>query len=574
MKKQIFKSSLFLLLFCIIFNITKAQGPISITNAYQSDRSSTLPEGYINSAMIDYSPNCTGPCSANMQLIAITSQFIGGSSPMTKLYLDDGVSSFDITFPGAGADVVIGNYMAFTNEYLVGVIYSLPSIAPCSPGGNDIFLDVYRVAYVGTGSLYSSLKSSTLISTTGSASIFPHIDIIADYYTYLSNNIGGLPACYQFVATYTSNVQTITNVYMGAGLCVISPHTNPEFGINYLWGDLANPAASLPTINSYPAFVAAPYYADVAAVQRFQGLTSIPNTVAYVTYTDINGDLWEDEYNFTSPMPPSRKYLGNNMDIMPRIDAIDNINENNFYATIPPNFDYVIVDNDNSGSVIVTPGYRTALAAPTTYGGWIPSCLDESPVVSCGPKNYNIGYYHPDGFNDYVTSPSLDWNSSFYTGIPPINYYQVNKLGAFPTYISMSLSNTCNNDLTLGYYNPPQILSCWNNGIVFFKEAGDVTLWKPNNTASVQNVKENKDWNVFPNPATSVINIFRPDAKSSYTYSINDLSGKTLLLGAISNDIEQVNITNLSSGLYIIKIYSNSEDNKKVVVAIKKLTKQ
>ncbi|HRZ98858.1 MAG TPA: T9SS type A sorting domain-containing protein, partial [Paludibacter sp.] len=57
---------------------------------------------------------------------------------------------------------------------------------------------------------------------------------------------------------------------------------------------------------------------------------------------------------------------------------------------------------------------------------------------------------------------------------------------------------------------------------------------------------------VYPNPAIDVMNILTENQYTNDSYSISDLSGKTVLSGRIMNGSDKINISNLSTGIYTL----------------------
>jgi len=557
-------------------NIYAQVGTPTIIPANPGDIMTTTNEGYLNSAIIDYTGSCAGPCvSPNPQLIAITSSYSGTPSNLVQLYLDDGVSNYTLVFPGEAADVIIGHQIISgfpTGDFLVGVVYSLPSPNACYIY-NDIYLDIYDVSGVGTGVMTATFVSSTIVNKPlGIAHNVAHIDAITNYYQYPTFSWGGLPLINDFAISYTSEVQNLPYLFYPPNLCLYIPATpsNVEYGVNIAFGSLNGSTSFIYSNNNNVPLGVPALNADVTAVQRYEFGTLYQ--AAMFTYTDVNGDLWEEELINPASFSIPRKFLGHNMGSMPRIDGIDNYNSN-YNGTLPEyNFDFVVTDNDNSNRTIVSPGYSLSLASPTVYSGWAPPLPDWYPVVACGAKNYTIGFFHEDGVNNILTAPPLDWSISLYTGIPPVQYYATNYNPTLSTNHFISLSTTANNDGTLSSYsitNTPLILACWNYGIVNYKVAQDVYSWK-HNPADVKTIKYDKEWKLSPNPASDFINIINDAKQGIYYYQLCDNFGKELITGELNSYSQKIDVKNLASGIYWVKIM----DENKSQIVILKLIKQ
>ena len=75
------------------------------------------------------------------------------------------------------------------------------------------------------------------------------------------------------------------------------------------------------------------------------------------------------------------------------------------------------------------------------------------------------------------------------------------------------------------------------------------------NTLSTKEIK-NLDFEVFPNPTTEVVNVQLPTGTNSATAKVFDTSGRLIATQEISNPREQINISTLSSGIYVLRISS------------------
>ncbi|MCB0698890.1 MAG: T9SS type A sorting domain-containing protein [Chitinophagales bacterium] len=73
---------------------------------------------------------------------------------------------------------------------------------------------------------------------------------------------------------------------------------------------------------------------------------------------------------------------------------------------------------------------------------------------------------------------------------------------------------------------------------------------------SVENIVARTKVTVYPNPATTTLNIDLPNA-TDYNYTIYGMTGNTLLSGSIANG--NINVSQLTSGNYFINLSSGSE---------------
>lgn len=76
-------------------------------------------------------------------------------------------------------------------------------------------------------------------------------------------------------------------------------------------------------------------------------------------------------------------------------------------------------------------------------------------------------------------------------------------------------------------------------------------------------------FNMYPNPATNVVNIINSENMLVEQVTVYDISGKQLITQSFSNQTQiQLNVENLASGTYMLHIQTN------VGLAVKKLVKQ
>ncbi len=74
------------------------------------------------------------------------------------------------------------------------------------------------------------------------------------------------------------------------------------------------------------------------------------------------------------------------------------------------------------------------------------------------------------------------------------------------------------------------------------------------------------DINIYPNPANNVV--FISNAKKS-TVTVTDIYGKSVLNHVVSFDSEEIDINNLTSGLYIVKIELNGYMSERKLIIVK-----
>lgn len=77
--------------------------------------------------------------------------------------------------------------------------------------------------------------------------------------------------------------------------------------------------------------------------------------------------------------------------------------------------------------------------------------------------------------------------------------------------------------------------------------------------------KDNFEINIFPNPTSELINLqTKGSVNQKLTYKLIDLQGKLLIEKSVKTTNEQINMSNLSQSIYLLKI--STENGKQVSV--------
>jgi hypothetical protein len=93
--------------------------------------------------------------------------------------------------------------------------------------------------------------------------------------------------------------------------------------------------------------------------------------------------------------------------------------------------------------------------------------------------------------------------------------------------------------------------------------SGQAAVFNVYDITGVGNVATHENIKIYPNPATSVVNI---DAPVSVNVSISGLDGKVVLF---QNDAHNIDISHLANGVYMIKVYDKNNTMLKVDKLIK-----
>lgn len=109
-----------------------------------------------------------------------------------------------------------------------------------------------------------------------------------------------------------------------------------------------------------------------------------------------------------------------------------------------------------------------------------------------------------------------------------------------------------------GAYNNPYFESCATEEVCF-----------EGYTTPIDGLTETKDWSIYPNPASEMLNIEMPHQLAGFNGEILDLQGRSIQQFNSKSSFYNLNISNLPKGLYLVRIQTT--DGK---VAVKKIVKE
>lgn len=170
--------------------------------------------------------------------------------------------------------------------------------------------------------------------------------------------------------------------------------------------------------------------------------------------------------------------------------------------------------------------------SPTSDGGYVVTgrakSNDGDLTINNGDFDYWIVKLDANG--------SIEWQKSLGGSGSDVAYsiIQTNDYG----YILAGQSNSNNGDVT-----------CNNGGV-------NIWIVKLNAVVSVNEFNSENGFTIYPNPATSVLNIkgLLTDHEN-YSYKIYSIYGRLVQSGKLT---ETTNVSELSSGVYFIKMFDNS----------------
>ena len=530
--------------------------------------------------MIDYTANCAG-CGPAQLTAWVISDGVGGSPGNGVLFLSDGgAPAIALYFNGITADVVVTNSAQNPGtDYMVGVVYANRT-GTC---GYDIYLDVYDIQNVGSGSLTVATGfPRTYITSHGheTANPYPHIDAKPEY-SWMMTGPGGYPMVNNVVVAFTDPTPFIFHN------CSVTSTVNWQQGVNLIPLTLDGTVFLRNNTTSSPAFggfttaswggnfmypynnssysLSSTSYVDVSVAEEN---SSGVKYEAFYTLTDASNSMIIGGWNFSTGLPVTiSSPSGTSWDKYPRIESFKDYNYQN-PLTIAT---YDAVNNQISPNKIY--GFTNIGAStPIDYTCNIGSApYDQYPVVA-GCRGdatnafYTVGYDHYDGTNyTYLTVPTDVAANPSLSG----TFFEVEQTTPITGVASPfeALAATINND---GYYsgfiNSPYVFAVWsNNGFVYKKMEPSQYYWKHAHSSSVEAINISKEWRIAPNPAQNATAIYPPlNGAHNATYEIWDITGRILQQGGISGTKKELDINKLAAGTYIVHVYENGKEAKAI----------
>jgi len=93
-----------------------------------------------------------------------------------------------------------------------------------------------------------------------------------------------------------------------------------------------------------------------------------------------------------------------------------------------------------------------------------------------------------------------------------------------------------------------------------------VVSWNPDCTAGVDDISAKDEFIIYPNPASSSLNLQLPQSSLLNEYTIFDVTGKKLMSGSVNTSASAINISGLAAGTYIIKLNGGQTQATKMFV--------
>lgn len=465
-------------------------------------------------------------------------------------------------------DIVIGNDLNNTSNYIVGIIYE--NAAGCGSGSEiaaGLYYDRWAVYWDGSGAIQDSLLERDTLYTYGDYN--PHIAILAEYDNPMpSGPSAGMPTCNRVVLSYSEIA--CTGFYAQFHIHRSSLNTFP-------YADTFMNVGGWETVG------------DVALTQVQDPLTGIVKNVLMVAkcYKVQNGSapylsnpgqqyLTYSQYDLTTVNGPATTsaFLDSGQYSLPRLTAINDYN------------------NNNQGIAHWAVASQKRSNIPMGDQAWV-FTGPAATINGCTALDASYPYFHDSStiFNtiDISSGPGLQYTVQYSTintwlPVPPIKTPPPPRI---PVFVAQSItlsgdradSNYCKVPFThnngVGSHtlasapntgSSNSLFTCWQylSDSLFIKSTFAPVSFK---TAGIINVGNNAAWKIFPNPANSILTINCAGTLSHNSYTITDMTGRLVASDAILTNNTQLDVRGLSPGIYTVTIYSanNSIQTEKLV---------
>lgn len=183
-------------------------------------------------------------------------------------------------------------------------------------------------------------------------------------------------------------------------------------------------------------------------------------------------------------------------------------------------------------------------------------------VVNFGSEKFTVSYYSDDVTAFTNSSPGGDYVSNFVDmnggGLFSPDYYEVQNysLNQFFTVgepcIAVSTSSNTGDDLLTVYYDGYN----GTNGEIKYKFMNGNTINYKTGSNTPANIVSSQDYKLAPNPAKNVMEVY---GVADGSYTITDMMGRIVKSGSMSNNISQLDVSNLQTGNYILNITENKK---------------
>lgn len=136
-------------------------------------------------------------------------------------------------------------------------------------------------------------------------------------------------------------------------------------------------------------------------------------------------------------------------------------------------------------------------------------------------------------------------------GLYPLYDTTIVDISSSPYSNSHCLYTTQTPGLAILYHNSTMKFSSINNSVWTYMLTSTITT-------GIDEIKDNKEFSIYPNPTSSIINILSDSILIDKTYTVQTLAGQTILTGKSSNsNCITIDFSTIDNGTYFITV-----DNK------------
>lgn len=421
---------------------------------------------------------------------------------------------------------------------------------------NTNAVDLLDAQIIGVGAVPPTYTPASPLLTTlntnlASTAYNPHIDAAADKTFLIGGNYYGsddfvvvweeptgiLPGIwarpFNYQATFTPG--TPAQIFSGfAGMADVACR-----GYNTL-----SPLVPSPTYSAYISFVDA-----TSGLMNVGELISDKSATVYSAGGAMPMGPVTPPMTYGYPRIEARK-LGDVIPGAPTWELVADADPGSGFAEIHAYNDIVF------GPTIMSLGSASNHFKPVVSGvGWD---INATGVVTFGAKKFTVSYYTDDAAafgnanGDYVSN-FIDMSGG---GLLTPDYYQVatNPIRQIFTSkepcIAISTSSNNGDDLLTVFYDG------WDgtDGEIRYKFMNGNTINYKNGTTGVSNLIGEKIFSISPNPATDNIKV---GGVTNASYSITDITGKTVASGTVTTSTNSIAINQLAAGTYLILFTEN-----------------
>lgn len=452
-------------------------------------------------------------------------------------------------FVASYPDIIIGGNNNINGYYDVGVVYRASN-----PVSSGIYFDTYRMGAVGSTVMPPFVWNPCTglnIYTSNTYSGIPNADII-------TGNSFGIPGNLwtdQFFLTWEEGDCGGAGS-LGAMACVgsldkVNHHCTTVFYTKFA-PSCINGGTNVTNV-------------DVAAQQYDPG-TGVIRIARFTWYDRATGELYYNDWDETNgvvgtPVSIADATAGNPTG-QQRIDAIDP-----YDASTPSTAPYNIAFESKVS--VTTPFSISSYNMSNPFGGIDCSTTllgandNTKPVIASGAaSDYYIGYHSNSTTpTDDMYVQTIGWASGVLSNSG--DCMQANTAVTATSPMSVSNDYWWNTGSSLA--EPASTMAVWYDPATLTIYHKVTTAGPPAYKSTGVNSIDNKlKFQVSPNPATDVLIIHSAGAIKGYIFSITDITGKKVKEGAIGSDNEEVNVSGLAKGMYLLHVGSKNNTTETV----------